>query len=138
MNPLIITQLLGALKKVFTNKKVLVVMFVLLLFFIFRRKVKAFVTKRSQTKFDAQSTEDPNRVALSFRNAANPSGNNWMIDWDGTDEEAFERLARKMNNQGIIQEVSDAYKQKYQETLQDRAMKELDGENLQNYEDIIS
>lgn len=138
MNPLIISQILVALKKVFTNKIVLVVVFVLFLYLIFKKKVKDFVNKRSEKKFDEKATEDPNRVALGFRNAANPSGYSWMIDWDGTDEVSFERLARKMKDQGIINEVTKAYQDKYHESLLDRAAKELGGEELKTFDDIIS
>ena len=49
-----------------------------------------------------------------------------MIDYDGTDEEQFERLARRIKSEQIIKEVSDAYSLKYDETLQERAAKELD------------
>lgn len=120
------------------NRKVQLVLAVLIGLFLLRGgigKIKAFFNNR---KFDKKSTEDPNRIALQFRNAANPSGANWMIDWDGTNEEEFDRLARRIKNQDIIKEVSDAYRLKYSETLQERAAKELDATELRSFEDIIS
>ncbi len=125
-------------KKVLSNKKVQLVLAAIIGLFLLRGgigKIRAYFKNK---KFDKKSTEDPNRVALQFRNAANPSGANWMIDWDGTNEEEFDRLARRIKNQDIIKEVSDAYRLKYSETLQERAAKELDTDELRSFEDIIT
>lgn len=135
--PVIISSILKKGGKALANKNVQKILLVLIgVFLLFGgiKKIRAAIRKR---KFDKKSTEDPNRVALQFRQAANPSGANWMIDFDGTDEEQFERLARKVKSEQILKEVSDAYALKYDETLQERAAKELDNEELQQFEDII-
>jgi hypothetical protein len=120
------------------NKKVQLVLAVLLGLFLLKGGVSKIKRYFKNKKFNKKSTEDPNRVALQFRNAANPSGANWMIDFDGTNEEEFDKLARRIKNQDIIKEVSDAYQLKYDETLQERAAKELDADELRSFEDIIT
>lgn len=135
--PIIFTSLAKGAGTILKNRKVQIFLAVILGIFLLRggiRKIRAAIRKR---KFDNQSTEDPNRVALQFRQAANPSGVNWMINFDGTNEKQFERLARKIKSEKIIKEVSDAYRLKYDETLQERAAKELDNNELQQFEDII-
>lgn len=125
-------------KKVLSNKKVQLVLAAIIGVFLLKGGISKIRAYFNNKKFDKKSTEDPNRIALAFRNAANPSGANWMIDWDGTNEEEFNLLARRIKNQDIIKEVSDAYRLKYDETLQERAAKELGAEELQSFEDIIS
>jgi len=120
------------------NRKVQIVLAILIGLFLIKGGYKKIVRFIKNKKFDKKSTEDPNRVALQFRNAANPSGTNWMIDFDGTNEEEFDKLARRIKNQDIIKEVSDAYQLKYDETLQERAAKELDADELRSFEDIIT
>lgn len=140
MHPAILAAkpVLNTGKKILGNRKVQLVLAVLLGLFLLKGGVSKIRKFFKNKKFDKKSTEDPNRVALQFRNAANPSGANWMIDFDGTNEEEFDKLARRIKNQDIIKEVSDAYRLKYDETLQERAAKELDADELRSFEDIIT
>ncbi len=140
MNPIIAigTTLFKGIGKGLKNKNVQIALAVILVIFLLKGGIKKVVRFFKNKKFDNKATEDPNRVALQLRNAANPSGVNWMIDWDGTNEAEFELLARRIKNQDIIKEVSDAYRLKYDETLQERAAKELSTDELQRFEDIIN
>jgi hypothetical protein len=137
-NPVVVATAFKKGKKVLGNRKVQIVLAILIGYFLIKGGAKKVVRFFKNKKFDKKSTEDPNRVALQFRNAANPSGANWMIDFDGTNEEEFDKLARRIKNQDIIKEVSDAYRLKYDETLQERASKELDADELRSFEDIIT
>ena len=136
MNPLVANQLLTGAKKVFSNKYVIITLVVVIIFFIAKGGIKKVIRTVRENKFNKNETKDTNQLALQYRTASNPSGNNWMIDWDGTNEEAIEKLAYQ--TKGVLDEVADAYKLKFDETLSDRMSKELDSEELQNWRNIVT
>ena len=88
-----------------------------------------------EKQFDKNEAKDYNQLAQQYRAAANPSGSDWMIDWDGTDEEAIERLGYQ--TKGHLASVAAVYKQKFHETLTDRLRKELDTDEFQNWRNIV-
>jgi len=133
MNPILLLQA----KKVLSNKYVIMTIVLIAVIFIARGGIKKFIQARNEKKFDKNETKDTNQLALQYRTASNPSGNNWMIDWDGTDEDAIEKLAYQ--TKGELNEVAAAYKLKFDgETLSDRMSKELDSKELQNWRNIVS
>lgn len=97
---------------------------------------KKFRKNRNQAKFDKNETKDVNQIALQYRTASNPSGIEFLIDTDGTDEDAIEKLA--FQTKGVLDEVASAYKLKFDETLSDRMSKELDSDELQNWRNIVT
>ena len=74
------------LKKIFSDKRVLLVLGILVVLLLLRKTIKKGIEKIRENKFDRDSTEDPNKLALNARSAVNPSGIGWMVDFDGTDE----------------------------------------------------
>lgn len=135
MNPIVAAQL----KSFFSSKAgkmTLLVILVMIVFFIAKGGITKFLRNRAEKKFDRDETKDVNQLALQYRTASNPSGNNWMIDWDGTNEDAIEKLAYQ--TKGVLDEVAAAYKLKYDETLSDRMSKELDSEELQDWRNIVT
>lgn len=107
MNPLVIKTFLTGLKKVFSNKYVLLTIAALFVLFLTRNKIKKIFIKRNEDKFDKEETEDFNQIAQQYRSASNPSGIEFLIDADGTDEEAIERLAYQ--TKGNFQQIADGY-----------------------------
>ncbi|NQY09821.1 MAG: hypothetical protein HRT71_09950 [Flavobacteriales bacterium] len=135
MNPLVIKTFLTGLKKVFSNKYVLLTIAALFVLFLTRNKIKKIFIKRNEDKFDKEETEDFNQIAQQYRSASNPSGIEFLIDADGTDEEAIERLAYQ--TKGNFQQIADGYNMKFDETLTDRMRKELDSDEFQQWYNII-
>ena len=131
MNPLLLLQA----KKVLSNKYVIMTIVLIAVIFLARGGIKKFIKARNENKFNKNETKDANQLALQYRTASNPSGNSWMIDFDGTDEDSIEKLAYQ--TKGILKNVADAYKLKFEETLSDRMSKELDGKELQNWRNIV-
>lgn len=129
--------LLNTIKKVLSDKRVVFVLIAIVVFFLLKKYIKKGIKKIKENKFDKQSHEDPNKLALNFRSAANPSGYNWMIDMDGTDEETMLDIGQRIKDLNLQEDVSKAYRLKYDETLEERASKELDGEDLRLFESLI-
>ncbi|MCB0396836.1 MAG: hypothetical protein KDD36_09295 [Flavobacteriales bacterium] len=136
MNPLILANIISAIKKFFSNKVVLTVIALVVLIFLFKKKIgKAIQSVRSK-KFDKQEYKDVNLLAQQYREAVNPSGFDALINYDGTDEQAIETLARQ--TKGSLREISDAYRLKYNEGLSDRLRRELSSEDFQRWKDIVT
>ena len=133
MTPLIVAN---GVKKVFSNKYVIIAIIVLVVFFVAKGGIQKFIRSRKEKEFNRNETKDVNQLALQYRTASNPSGNDWMINWDGTNEDAIEKLAYQ--TKGVLDEVAAAYKLKFDETLSDRMSKELDSEELQDWRNIVS
>ena len=125
-----------AAKKVWSIKPVRILIIVLIAWLFLRRPVKKFFKKIREKKFDKAEHKDVNQLAQSYRAASNPSGISWMIDFDGTDEDAIEILARQ--TKGSLEEVASAYRQKFDEALTDRLRKELDSDDFQKWRDIVT
>lgn len=136
MNPIIMSQVATGAKKIFTNKYVVIAIIIVVVIFLAKGGIKKISKKIKEKKFDRDETKDVNQLAQQYRSASNPSGNNWMINWDGTDEDAIERLAYQ--TKGVLTQVADAYKLKFDETLTDRLRKELDADELQNWRNIVT
>lgn len=135
MNPIVMQQVATGAKKVFSNKYVLIVIAILVGYLFFRKKFRNYFKKKREAEFDRNEHKDVNQLAQQYRSASNPSGVSWMIDFDGTDEEAIERLAYQ--TKGVFSSVADAYKLKFDETLTDRMRNELSSDDLQNWRNII-
>lgn len=129
--------LLNTIKKVLSDKRVVFVLIAIVVFFLLKKYIKKGIKKIKENKFDKQSHEDPNKLALNFRSAANPSGYNWMIDMDGTDEDTMLDIGQRIKDLNLQEDVSKAYRLKYDETMEERANKELDGEDLRLFESLI-
>ena len=135
MNPIVMQKVAVGAKKALSNKYVLIAIAVIVGYLFFRGKIKAFFKKRREAEFDKNEHKDANQIAQQYRSASNPSGVNWMIDMDGTKEEAIDRLAYQ--TKGIFPQVTEAYKLKFDETLTDRMRKELSSKELQNWRNIV-
>ena len=135
MNPIVLAKVAQGAKKVLTNKYVIIAIVVIISFWLLKGGVKKAVRFFKEKQFDKNEAEDVNQIAQQYRAAANPSGLSWMIDWDGTNEEAVERLGYQ--TKGRLDSVARVYKQKFDETLTDRMRKELDTEEFQNWRNIV-
>ena len=135
MNPALITVATGA-KKVFSNKYVIIAIIAIISLWLIRGGVKKLIRSWREKQFDKNEAKDVNQIAQQYRAASNPSGSNWMIDWDGTDEDAIELLAHQ--TKGHLESVARVYKQKFDETLTDRMRKELDTDDFQNWHNIVT
>ncbi len=122
-------------KKALKNKYVMTTIISIVAFFFLKGTVKKLIRKYRESRFDKNETNDVNQIAQQYRSAANPSAISWLIDADGTDEDAIERLGYQ--SKGKIESVADAYKQKFDETLTDRMRKELDADEFQEWKNII-
>lgn len=131
MNPIVLTSV----KKALTNKYVMLVAISIVAFLFFKSSIKRIIEKIKEGKFDKNETKNANQLAQQYRSAANPSGIKWMIDTDGTDEKAVERLAYQTKEH--LEPVATAYKQKFHETLTDRMRKELDANDFQDWKNIV-
>jgi hypothetical protein len=131
MNPLVIQTV----KKAVTNKYVMFTAIAIVVFLFFKKSIKSIIEKFKEGKFDKHETKQVNQIAQQYRSAANPSGIKWMIDVDGTNEKAVERLAYQTKDK--LEPVATAYKQKFHETLTDRMRKELTPDDFQDWKNIV-
>lgn len=135
MNPVITTVAAGA-KKVFTNKYVIIAIIAIISLWLIKGGISKTIRYFKEKNFDKNEAKDVNQIAQQYRAASNPSGSSWMIDWDGTDEDAIELLAHQ--TKGHLESVARVYKQKFDETLTDRMRKELDTDDFQNWHNIVT
>jgi hypothetical protein len=136
MNPIVLQKIAQGAKVIFTNKIVLMIILGLLIWLFLKKGIRKVVRKIRENQFDKNETQNPNILAQQYRSAANPSGNKWMIDWDGTDEDGIDRLAYQ--TRGRLESVTDAYNQKFGETLTDRMRTELSNDDFQNWRNIVT
>lgn len=136
MNPKIAKGVAVGAKKVLSNKYVMIALVILVLLFFFRGRIRKMIRRRNEKKFDKNETQDVNQIAQQYRSASNPSGVSWMIDFDGTDEEAIDKLAYQSKNN--FNAIANAYRQKFDETLTDRMRAELDTDDFQSWHNIIT
>ncbi len=122
-------------KKVLKNKYVMTAIISIVAFFFLKGTVKKLIRKYRESRFDKNETNDVNQIAQQYRAAANPSGISWLIETDGTDEAAVERLGYQTKDK--MESVATAYKQKFDETLTDRMRKELNPDEFQDWKNII-
>lgn len=126
MNPLLLAQ--GALqaKKFFSNRKVQIVIAILVFVIVFRRTIRKTIQRIQKNSFDKEEAKDPNQLAQQYRAMFNPSGVSWMIGFDGTDTQNLDLLAEQ--TRGQLQAVTDAYRLGFPNddlSLQDRLRSEL-------------
>ena len=136
MNPKLISVATTGAKKVFSNKYIFIGMIVLIILFFLKGRIKKVIKNYNEKQFDKNETTDINQLAQQYRSASNPSGSSWMIDFDGTDEDAIEKLAFQTKNH--FTDIASAYKQKFDETLTDRMRAELDSDEFKNWHNIIN
>ncbi len=135
MNPLVIAKAVKGAGSFFSNRKVQIALLIIVLYFIFKKKIKQLLHKMRQRRFDKNEAQDVNQVAQQYRSASNPSGISWMINVDGTDEEEIEKLG--FQTKGNLQPIADAYRLKFDESLSDRLRKELNPKEFQNWRNIV-
>ncbi len=136
MNPLILASIASGAKKVLTNRYVAIPILVIATVLLVRGGYRKWRKSNREKKFNRNETADPNQLAIHYRTASNPSGSGWLIDYDGTDDDAVERLAYQ--TKGVFDEVAKAYGLKYGETLSDRMASELDADELQSWRNIVT
>jgi hypothetical protein len=135
MNPLVIAQATKSATSFFSNRKVQILLLGIVLYFIFKKKIKRLIRKMKQQKFDRNEAQDVNQIAQQYRSAVNPSGISWMINIDGTDEKEIEHLGYQ--TKGKLQPIADAYRLKFEESLSDRLRRELSPREFQNWKNIV-
>lgn len=131
MNPLVIKSA----TKIITNKYVLTTIIVLVAYLFLKGRIRKVIRKFREKSFDKNEAKDVNQIAQQYRAASNPSGISWMIDLDGTNEQAIDRLGYQ--TKGSFESITDAYKLKFSESLTDRMRKELDADRFQNWRNIV-
>ncbi len=136
MNPLVIAQALKGAGSFFSNRKVQIAILIIILYFIFKKKIKQLIRNYKQRKFNKNEAQDINQLAQQYRAAANRSGIEWMINFDGTNTDIINNLA--FQTKGRFQEVADAYRLKFEESLTDRMRKELSTNDFQNWWNIVT
>lgn len=136
MNPKLVQAAAVGAKKVFSNKYVLIVLLAIVILLFFRGRIRKMIKRHKEKQFDKNETQDVNQIAQQYRAAANPSGVSWMIDFDGTDEDAIDKLAYQSKNN--FSSIANAYRQKFDETLTDRMRAELSTDEFQSWHNIIT
>ncbi len=136
MNPVLLASLLNGTKNILSNRKVQIALLLIIVYFIFKKKIRKTILKWRQRQFDKNDGDLINQLALKYRSAVNPSSFNWMINFDGTTDSQIEILAHQ--TRGKLQLVSDAYKLKFNESLVDRMRKELSAKKFQNWSNIVN
>ena len=72
--------------------------------------------------------------ANELRTAINPSGNDWSLEFDGTDEDALYSIATKIKQDKVkFVDVASAYYSAYKDDLTIRLQKELDSDELTQF-----
>lgn len=98
--------------------------------------VGKYIRKLKEQKIMNQYGNDMNvQHAVSLNNAMNPSGNNWMRNFDGTDEAGMYQIAEKITNWPA---VVQAYQTLYNRNLIDDINSELDSSELDNFNAILN
>lgn len=131
VNPLLIKSATGILR----SKKFLMLIGILFVLLLFKRSIKKAIRAYRERRFDKSEADTINQLAQQYRAASNPSGLSWMIDVDGTDEQLIDRLAYQ--SKGEYDAISDAYRDKFDESLTDRMRKELGSEEFMQFRNII-
>ncbi len=136
MNPLILASLANGAKNILSNRKVQIAILVIILYWVFKKKIAKAIHRYRQNKFDKNEGDSINQLAQQYRAAANRSGISWLIDLDGTNTKEIEILAHQ--TKGRLQQVANAYKLKFEESLTDRMRKELSASDFQNWWNIVT
>ncbi|MBO0934600.1 hypothetical protein [Fibrella aquatilis] len=112
-----------------TWDKIVLGVFFAVLYVVLKKSSDA--SKREQALQDAPSNPYVQQ-AIAVRQACNSSGNDWMINYDGTDEDALFALAPQIGKSGWSG-VQEAYQQLYAEPLTERLTKELGNADFQKF-----
>jgi hypothetical protein len=88
----------------------------------------------SKSQVEKNKTAYANTFANQLKSAFNPSGNDWMIDFDTTNTNAVLEVATKMKTNGVsFAQVASAYFLGYKDDLAKRLQKELDSKDLKDF-----
>lgn len=158
MNPLLVSTLTQSagnqiaetrktLPKVLIGTVIIVV--AVILFFVIRsqyRKWKAEQERKAGNKQDVDfanpqsqqsQTAFANIYADTLRAAFNRSGQNWLINTDGTNNDVVYDIAKKMAaNKVPFSLVADAYNTKYADDLSKRLQKEMRADEIQKFNSL--
>lgn len=103
-------------------------------YFVF---LKPYLEKQKaidNSDIDNKKTGKAKIYANELRAAFNPSGNNWMIDFDNTNEGAAYLVAAKIRRDKVkFADVAAAYYAAYNDDLTKRLQKELDSVELTKF-----
>ncbi|MEW7279729.1 hypothetical protein ABW636_14140 [Aquimarina sp. 2201CG1-2-11] len=136
MNPLLVANIANGARKFFSNRNVQIAIVLLILYWVFKKKIAKAIRRYRERKFDKNEGNSINQLAHQYRAAVNRSGIKWMINFDGTSEDEIKALAHQ--TKGKLQQVADAYKLKFNESLSDRMRKELSASDFQNWWNIVT
>ena len=136
MNPIITKVATQKVIRFLTSKTVLTIIAIVVVIFILRGGIKKWIRNKNQRAFEKKENTPPAQLAQQYRTAFNPSGVSWLINADGTNEEAIEKLA--FQTKGQLDEVARAYKERFDELLTDRLRAELSSDEYQNWINIVS
>ncbi|MFC5047681.1 hypothetical protein ACFSTE_05895 [Aquimarina hainanensis] len=135
MNPILVAKAAQTTTSILSNRKVQIAILLIILYLIFRAKIKRWIYLYKQRKFNKDEALNPNQLAQQYRAAANPSGISWLINADGTNERQIENLAYQSKNN--FQPIANAYNLKFEESLTDRLRKELSPKEYQDWHNIV-
>lgn len=135
MKPIFVKIASGA-KKLLKKKPFWVVVALIIAFVFIRKMVKKISRNIKEKQFDNEEHKDFNMLVQQYRAAMNPSGYEWMISWDGTDEDAIKRLGYQ--TKGYLKEISELYRQKFGEALTDALRRELEADEFQEWYNIVT
>ena len=136
MNPIAVASIAKGATSILSNKKVQIAILIIIAYMILKKKIGKVIWKYRQNKFDKNEGDIVNQLAQQYRAAANPSGIAWMIDLDGTNEGEIEKLGYQ--TKGKLQQIANAYRLKFEESLTDRMRKELSAKDFQNWRNIVT
>ncbi len=136
MNPILIANVGNGVRKILMNRKVQFAILLLILYWVFKKKIASAIHRYRQNKFDKNEGDIINQLAHQYRAAVNRSGIKWMINFDGTSTTEINALAHQ--TKGKLQQIANAYKLKFDESLSDRMRKELSASDFQNWWNIVT
>lgn len=116
------------------KNETLVVRFLVIIvaYFLLRSIVKRAAKKAAQEQVAAGDTNS--LIAVEMRQAMNPSGTTWLMDFDGTETEALFNAARKATN---FSAVSSAYASLYDSDLITDIQNELSVADFAQFQALI-
>ncbi len=135
MYKLIFAKAFKGAKNLFKKRPFWVVVALILAFVFIRKMVKKISRNIKERQFDKEEDKDFNLFVQQYRAAMNPSGYEWMSEWDGTDVEAIKTLGYK--SRGNLKEISALYRKKFGEALTDALRRELDSDEFDQWYNIV-
>lgn len=100
--------------------------------------IKKYIDKKAQEERDKKYGSDTAyQKAVQLRNAFNPSGVDFMINYDGTVESAVLDTVTNLANKAEWDRMVTIYMEAYKESLVDRINKELGTDDLAKFNQIL-